>query len=523
MRSLLTVALFFGSCSGPFEAPKPPIETSASWSMHAGGDAHAAVVEVPSKLQEPLSPSATLQAACTGPQGQWRCKGSGPALPRSLIATLYPPAWNVRTWFVDGQDVTGAASDLNDCTTRATPCLNLDEIVVHRWGTDAPRLAATGSWTLDFLSSQLATDLFRVHATFLSSANPVVQCEPSAVGAGTLSGVTPTARSNNAPPLVATLTTTSGSVAPGMLILDTTANAVFWATKNDGGDVWEFSPPYAPANLTTHSPTAQVVVAEGDAVTLMALPVLNAEEIKPSGYQTFSSMIIDRCQLGRNASTTMTTGPNVDIEESSVQSYWRAEGPIMNRVPWAFNDTLSGAGFVQLADDGQYGAPGYEFIGGQAIGCGYMIGNLLVDGDFVADTNLALRAGNLGAVYETACTAINVLGQVLVLSSRVHGGLPILYGPANSQVFVHGDGTLYYRQGAGNAVATFPLGAGLRLNGLHTAVDTSVDPYVFHSRSDDQQALVAHLDQTIAEGGYGLGDRAGCAYGLQAAICNISP
>jgi hypothetical protein len=220
----------------------------------------------------------------------------------------------------------------------------------------------------------------------------------------------------------------------------------------------------------------------------------------------------------------MTTGANVDVEECSVPSYWRAIGPIVNAVPYVFNSSLGNAGFVQAGGTNQFGATGYQIIGGQEEPCGgYIIGDLVVDGDFVSNTNLVIGAGSIGTVYEDNCPALHITGVVQVTQSLYNGGVPVIYGPG--LVAVYGGGHLYYPTGANKAATTFPIAQGINLdlNSHQLAADTTGDPVVWHLRTDNGHTFVLNLDKTIAAGGYGGGTSIMCAQGQGNFVCNIAP
>lgn len=462
--------------------------------------------------------------------GACACYSHYPAVPHSHVfgATRVPvmnPAWAVPTVVIDGQNSTGLASKDGSGLDATHPVSRWDEVNDARWGcygspSACPR--TTGDMWIRFMSSQQVGDTFRFQPSLETSSNIKITCDlPAPSATGTLAGVTLTTRANNAPPLVATLVPATGALAVGQFVV--TANAVFQVAKSDGANVWELSQPYAPAVLTgLHSPTAKVAVANGDAYSAYVLNTINAESLFPTGYQTGNNIVIDRCKLGADATTTLNVGLNVDLEECDITSVTLAHDSIYSNVPWAFNDEVRN-GFLELGDDDQFLATGYEFIGGQLFSGAYLSGHLQIDGDYSSNGSINETYGVLGEIYLGSSAALSIYGVVVAMAGYAHYGDAVIYGV--SHLDVRGGGHLYYDVGAGLAAHTFPLTGGVNLyySSNHLAVDTSVDPAVWHARSTNGHQLVLDLDKSIANGGYGMGAAVGCAFGQGDSICTATP
>ena len=87
--------------------------------------------------------ASTADQACSGPGGQWACwNRPRPNAPRAAGSPVNPGSWKVASWFVDGLNTTGCASDGNSCTTATCgpagsglgPCATISVIQQARWG-----------------------------------------------------------------------------------------------------------------------------------------------------------------------------------------------------------------------------------------------------------------------------------------------------------------------------------------------------------------------------------------------------
>lgn len=131
---------------------------------------HSSPTPTPPTVALPVPPPAApdtrsdaekADAACWGPNHVWACTGR--AQPKTMMAStsgpLPPsPAMSILTWDVDPTNSTGCASNGNSCTSATCgasgvgPCLAVNKIVYHRWGTTGPTLQ-TGT-TIAMLSAE---------------------------------------------------------------------------------------------------------------------------------------------------------------------------------------------------------------------------------------------------------------------------------------------------------------------------------------------------------------------------------
>jgi hypothetical protein len=436
------------------------------------------------------------------------------------------PAWSVTSWYIDGQNVSGVASDNNSCTDAAHPCRTWSEISEGRWGGVVRFMSGFSSIAISFISNQQAGDTFRLNPSYEGTGNVVVTGPLGAaqqIGTGTLASVVALNRAGNTL-LRATLTPAGGAIALHQIIFDSTANAYLLPSKSLGANVWELTQPYAPYSSATQipMPTAQVTVSNGDSYITYVPVQINAEYISSTNGSANNNILLYHLTLGTGSDQLMTTGANVSVVECVVLNYWYAVLPGVNLQPLAQNDDI---GFFFQAQV-KYPAQGYRIVGGQGSGQ-YLIGDLYVDGDFVGRTDVAMLSGNIGTMYIDSVgtgATVNVHGDTLVNASLFNGGVSVIYGPG--QVFAHGVGRIFYPTGVGKAASTFPLTAGVRLGAGGPPpfnFDFTVDPIVGHSRNVDGHALVLALDNTFGAAGLNLGATVGCATAGGPAACNYAP
>ena len=103
--------------------------------------------------------------ACRGPGGKWMCNTEAPITAGQ--PTVNPATWRVGAWVVDGQNVTGFASDSNPCVTVELPCLTVTQIQQARWG-GTPNLAQ--ATTITALSPYQATDFWSTSPVLVGDA-----------------------------------------------------------------------------------------------------------------------------------------------------------------------------------------------------------------------------------------------------------------------------------------------------------------------------------------------------------------
>ena len=192
--------------------------------------------------------------ACRTATGEWRCASKVPAMKFGAIGGVRPPilpaSWAVPNWYIDPSNISGAASDANNCTSRATPCVTWAEIVA-RWGTNAPHISA--ATVITFMSSQTAPwtdpvvwmpyqDAYGFPNAGQANLAAIVGDLTSAqqVAAGTFTSVIPRNAWTNQRPTI-NFNATSGSIAAADIVNDTSVghpNSFSWLYTLVSGTTW---------------------------------------------------------------------------------------------------------------------------------------------------------------------------------------------------------------------------------------------------------------------------------------------
>lgn len=279
LSGLALVLWLFGCTStqappSPDPAPSPP-----------------PAVQIPSPDPVEISPvletrslSELQRAACRGAGGEWRCQNVAP--PKTFAAPtspVLPTSWTVPAWFIDFANVSGTASDTNDCVTSATACRTYGEIAAHRWGTYEPQLQQqTIITTLSgWPSTSLFADQFIYRGTYAGNLFVIGTLGTNeTIVSGTLAGVVAKAKPNTL--LQATL---SAPTAVGQLIHNTTHDSYAWVLTSLGGGNFEITQP-----MTQPGPTFLVgsevnTWANGDAYTVFAPERLNLGDVTTHSAQ----------------------------------------------------------------------------------------------------------------------------------------------------------------------------------------------------------------------------------------------
>jgi hypothetical protein len=150
--AILACALLV-ACSrapAPHDAGVPSVATPATPSLSARSAAQRSQDEI---------------NACRGPGGKWMCSTEAPITAGQ--PTVNPSTWRVAAWVVDGQNVTGFASDSNPCVTVELPCLTATQIQQARWGGTPNLPQAT---TITALSPYQATDFWSTSPILVGDA-----------------------------------------------------------------------------------------------------------------------------------------------------------------------------------------------------------------------------------------------------------------------------------------------------------------------------------------------------------------
>jgi hypothetical protein len=251
--------------------------------------ARAVPTQAPPASSDLRTPQQLALAACRRADGSWAC----PAIKQPLMASgqpITPPAWTVHDWYFDAANGTGCAADTNSCTSATCggsgigPCLTVEEMSVHRWGTSSPILAQTT--TLHILSSEtVGQEHIVLTPTLVTGVNFAIIGTPLAIGAPfSPSGVTSKVR--GAPGTLLQLAGMPAGTTAGTLLWDSTRNSYAFIDSM-AVLVATMTQPFAAAGLTTvQSAFAAVLVeddlwAHTDTFQRYSLPILNLELFSP--------------------------------------------------------------------------------------------------------------------------------------------------------------------------------------------------------------------------------------------------
>ena len=453
------------------DTPVMPDQQTVLWRWMAAGRSKAPM------LADTRSHEQIAAAACTGPNGQWRCKGARPMA--SSGQPIIPASWTVPHWYIDPANVTTTASDSNDCVTSATACLTCQEVETHRWGTYSPRLRQTT--TITGLSTQPgngASDpcYFTTYGEnsggmliFQGVLNSTTQ-----VATGT---ITVTAAKNRNTPQLLNATLPAGG-AIGQFVVNSTHASAAWIYKNVSGNTWAMSQPFIQQTVpipAANDPPAEVDTwTTGDTVTMYSLVGFNIarwSNVQEAIDSTFSTATYATLQDVSILDPVSGTGDQLLVEtpqffavETSFGRFLTLNNTIGDLGPGLFNCIYPG-GFSSgaTADSGDI-----SVNGGYIPSAGFsFLGGVNVDGDFIMGVSAPnFNGGGLGTVYlDTGVIATNARiynADLYIISSAYNGGQAVVWGPG--LLDCSGTAQCIFKSGAGQAGTTFKNTGGLRLN-----------------------------------------------------------
>ena len=445
------------------------------------------VTPVSPSLRDTRSHEQIAAAACTGPDGRWLCAkartatGATPML--SSSQPIIPISWTVPNWFLDPANVSGTASDTNDCTTSATACLTCQEIETHRWGTYSPRLRQIT--TLTTLSSQSnaqaqADPCYFTQYQENNGGMLIVKGLLNAttqVATGVLGAVV--AKNRATPQLLNAVLPVGAAV--GTFVVNTTHPSAAFVYKNVAGNNWAMSQPLArtAVPVTNFLEPAEVDTwALNDSVTLYHLSALNigvfsgqVEAIDSSFATITYPTVLNLNVLDPNPGT----GNSLQL---STAQFEFVETTISREVVMSANTNAEIViGFANVDFEGGVSAVvsggSWSVIGGQIpAGFSFFTGGAFLDADFICGvTSCLVNRGGAGVLYIDTSVQLNVNlttnGNFFNNSTAYNGGQPVIWGPG--LLDVGGSGQYLFKTGAGQAVATFKQTQHLRLNQQTTA------------------------------------------------------
>lgn len=422
-------------------------------------------------------------AACSTFDGGWRCpKIAKPVLFGVSTSPIIPTSWTVVAWFVDPSNLSGTASDANDCITSTTPCLTWHEINDHRWGcigspAACPRLQQ--NTTITFWSSHTTNaDPVYLLPAIEKGAVVIIKGNLGASQQTQTGSLASIVAKNRATGQLLNATIGGGGIA-GQLIVNSTVAGRAFLYKSLGANAWSLTQPLAPITLptATNNP-AEVVWANTNTFTVYNPVAVNLVRFTPTftdynggfsnvGY-IYQLTIFDPAGAGSDnvyigdhvsmfESTTQreitTTFTASDFAEAVVNVY-NIGGLLTGKTTGGFYDVFAGAvptGLV-ITPTGQ--------------------SQIALDGDIILGSSL-VSSGLFGFVFVDTGVTINIQGNARFVT--IGGGYAghQLWG-SGTALNVQGSSRLSY---TGTATAEFTLTGALQLNGGTTghSVNTSAN------------------------------------------------
>lgn len=455
----LTACVLLGCQPVPTQAPTDASVARSEAAPHP--PAPPRLAEAPA-WHETRTAGELQRAACTGPGGAWVC-GPQVARPPKILAAgaqpIIPVGWTVPAWFFDGQNLSGNASDGNDCQTAATPCRTYGEISVHRWGTTSPTLAQPTTFTL--LSDQLSTDGFIFVPNIIGAGAATINGTLIAQATATIGTFTPRNRAAGVPHAITALGQSGAFWTPfvGDLVQDTTAGAWFWIEKDKGGASAQITEPLASSMGLGFTAPAYVTIAAADNLMLSRPSKLNASLIGvgaiPGGFPTYQHVEFAGSPF-LSASASFFNEVRVDV------GFLAPAMRIIRNSFFASTATYS-AGAILIGGALAFDLPSIGFGTTQNI----------LDGDVLIDcANLHVN-GNVvfGRAYVGGAMDTDFSHVLLEIGQADAPGLYYadseLWGPGSLPL--HGGGTLFINGGAGSATSSLLLTGSITIDGLSSA------------------------------------------------------
>lgn len=461
------------------------------------------------------TPEQLAQAACLGSNGTWYCRSPKPASTFSgsnttvlasssqSVGPIIPTSWTVPQWYVDPSNVSGTASDNNNCTTTSTPCLTWHEINDHRWGClgspeECPRLRQ--STNITFLSSHTTNAdpvVFQPQIELTSSV--VLQgAAPTLVSTVTLSGTTSKNRTAGSNSLLITNLGATGAV--NQLVENTTHPSRAWVYKSLGANSFDMTQPLVKTNgVPAFFPAEVDTWANGDSVNLLSPVAINvvklsatfAEEQFPGSLVFFQAVAFDANGVGLGQ--LYLTGTMVQEVRSMRSFNWNGTGTYAEE-----NVVASGGRDCSL---------GNPQINGGASPVGLTVNGAestftTFDADHIISVNFTTDVGaRIGFLYlDNATFAIK--SGLLDFSTIGYGGHAI-YGSSGGTVDVQGSAHMVNRTGSFVSEFTAPalISPGVLINSAATGCShTNASPDVANCGIT---TTPAHLDATAGATGFG--------------------
>ena len=407
-------------------------------------------------------------------------------------------------WNVDKQNVSGTASDENTGLTSGTALRTVAEIM-RRLGTWSANYDAVAV-QINYLSGDTGpTDPSLFNPNLMNGASLTETAPLPAPGwTGTLLAVT----AKNAPTnqaLNATITTVTGALAVGMLLVNTFAGrglSCAWATRNNAG-TWIISQPFAPyagGGALALATAQNNAWANGDTISGYVLPSVNIQRVQSEGVIAGGPLRGGHI-VWRLALTNFSQATNLDVGglfsaliESSVIA---GMDLISNPTGGVQINNCSLSCFVQANS-------GTNIVGGQSLNANMQLNGIVsIGNDFVSSPN----AGGQGIQF---CGSSTGLGGAVV-TAIYYDTNPTLPNKATGTVYVrgpqYGAGTLNasgatVNHAGATAVARYPLTGGLQLDGVATGYSLKTTAGVT-AVAGTIALTAANIDAAAGPGGFG--------------------
>lgn len=365
-------------------------------------------------------PKATLVADLY--KSQQAAKTATPGMFGAAPSTYFPKSLSVTDWYTDDQNVTGLASDNNDCQTPTTPCATFNEIVYHRWGTTTPvlggALANDGGIAFEVIVHVLSawsnntsdSVVIQPAGGFLSIEGPIGTVNQ--VGSpGTLANVI---SKNAASDQVLTATLAAG-FAPGQLIHNTTHNSYAWTSYNSSGNVWLISQPLDPNTLTEVD-----TWANGDAYTIYRPINVNVNRL-----------------YGTNTAEVVFVSINSALSGSGATAFGANSFFSSLELPLGFPDiaTILECIGCDIPQTTVWNGGAWVLEAGQYRGTNNIQGDMQLSDDF-----LSMGLNVIPRSY-------SILGKVWIQNNAGFGGM-IVVGPVSVSNYIAGNSTIQLEVGA---------------------------------------------------------------------------
>lgn len=488
--SLFLSVLALSCTPTPSPAPTTRPDAGANAWIHRLAKPTTPPVPEPADLRTQAQIS---QTACTGPHGERFCqpKAVVRASSSQTLGPIIPISWTVPQWYVDPSNVSGTASDNNNCTTTSTPCLTWHEINDHRWGcqgspSDCPRLRQTT--TITFLSSHTdSSDPVYFQPAIETTGTISIQgAAPTVVASGViLSGTTPKSRTAGSNSLL--ITNLGASGAADLLVQNTTHPSRAWAFKSLGGNSFSMTQPLTLATVpgTPTVPGPEVDTwTNGDSVNILRPVAVNLVKVNPTFSDVNTSTFANVLYLYQ----ITIFSPSANQDQAFLGTFVTGEEMSSERIV----NVLYGHS-VNTGTYSSYNAIYPESINSNSafsLFGGYMSstattggGASILDGDIIITGGGFFQYGGetiFGFVYLDS--TVGIQGGSLLFESTYYGG-PVVYGAATKTIQLGNEVHAFLSVGTGGFTSAFTAPAlispGIQLNGgsvgcSHSGASTDV-------------------------------------------------